>query len=101
LTPTSEEIRISSKLSKTSSSTFDFPATALDNLEKKVVFDFSRPLSKDCFSCSLRLSSFFIGRKYSFEKTHIAIVLYMNDLGSENRLYFLMVNIEDKKATSD
>jgi len=25
----------------------------------------------------------------------------MNDLGSENSMYFLMVNIENKKATSD
>jgi len=25
----------------------------------------------------------------------------MNDLGSENGLHFLMVNIENKKATSD
>ena len=31
----------------------------------------------------------------------MAIVLYMNDLGSENRMYILMVNIENKKATSD
>jgi len=33
-TPTSEETRISSRLSKTSSSTFDFPAIALVSLEK-------------------------------------------------------------------
>jgi len=39
-TPTSEETKISSKLSKTSSSTFDFPATALVNLEKKTSFRF-------------------------------------------------------------
>ena len=51
-TPTSEEISTSSKLSKTSSSTLDFPATALVNLEKKDVFVFSNPLSKTCFSCS-------------------------------------------------
>ncbi|MNQ96851.1 hypothetical protein D3C85_1124720 [compost metagenome] len=48
-TPTSEATRISSRLSKTSSSTLDFPATALLNFEKKVVFDFSRPLSKVSF----------------------------------------------------
>lgn len=48
-TPTSEETRISSKLSKTSSSTLDLPAMALPNLEKKVVFVFSSPLSKDSF----------------------------------------------------
>ena len=43
-TPTSEEISTSSKLSKTSSSTLDFPATALVKLEKKDVFVFSNPL---------------------------------------------------------
>src|SRR6187402_1498603 len=59
LTPTSEETRISSKLSKTSSSTFDFPATALVNLEKKEVFVFSRPLSNVSFASWLRLESFF------------------------------------------
>ena len=36
-TPTSEETKTSSRLSRTSSSTFDFPATALVSLEKKVV----------------------------------------------------------------
>src|SRR5688572_902215 len=48
-TPTSELTRISSRLSKTSSSTLDFPAMAFVNFEKKVVFDFSRPLSKVSF----------------------------------------------------
>ncbi|MNX47867.1 hypothetical protein D3C86_784320 [compost metagenome] len=48
-TPTSEATSTSSKLSKTSSSTLDFPATALLNFEKKVVFVFSRPLSKVSF----------------------------------------------------
>ena len=57
-TPTSEETRISSKLSKTSASTFDFPATALVSLEKKDVFDFSKPLSKVCFASSLIACSF-------------------------------------------
>ena len=48
-TPTSEATKISSKLSKTSSSTLDFPATAFDNLFKKLDFDFSNPLSKVSF----------------------------------------------------
>jgi len=39
-TPTSEETKISSKLSKTSSSTLDLPAIALVNLEKKSSFSF-------------------------------------------------------------
>jgi hypothetical protein len=48
-TPTSDATRISSKLSKTSSSTFYFPATAFDNLPKKLSFYFSKPLSKVYF----------------------------------------------------
>ena len=39
-TPTSEEFKISSKLSRTASSTLDFPATAFDSLVKKLDFDF-------------------------------------------------------------
>ena len=41
--------KISSKLSRTASSTIDFPTTALDNLSKKLVFVFSNPLSKVSF----------------------------------------------------
>jgi len=48
-TPTSEAIKTSSKLSKTSSSTLDFPATAFVNLPKKLSLDFSNPLSKVSF----------------------------------------------------
>ena len=48
-TPTSDETKISSRLSKTSSSTFDLPAIALVSLEKKEVFVFSRPLSNVSF----------------------------------------------------
>ena len=48
-TPTSEETKTSSKLSRTSSSTLDFPATAFDNLVKKLVLVFSKPLSKVSF----------------------------------------------------
>ena len=59
-TPTSEEISTSSKLSKTSSSTLDFPATALVSLEKKDVFDFSNPLSNCCFSSSVITGSLFV-----------------------------------------
>jgi aspartokinase len=40
INPTSDATRISSKLSKTASSTLDFPATALLSLEKKVVLIF-------------------------------------------------------------
>ena len=42
-TPTSLEIKTSSRSSRTSSSTLDFPATALPSLLKKLDFDFSRP----------------------------------------------------------
>ena len=45
-TPTSDAIKTSSKLSKTSSSTLDFPATAFVNLPKKLSLDFSKLLSK-------------------------------------------------------
>ena len=48
-TPTSEETNISSKLSRTASSTLDFPATALDNLLKKLDLDVSNPFSKVSF----------------------------------------------------
>src|SRR5690606_28803471 len=48
-TPTSDETKTSSRLSKTSSSTFDFPATALVSLVKKLVEDFSNPLSRVSF----------------------------------------------------
>src|SRR5690606_32864420 len=48
-TPTSLETRISSRLSKTSSSTLLFPATALLSLSKKEVLDFSSPLSSVSF----------------------------------------------------
>ena len=50
-TPTSEATKTSSKLSKTSASTVDFPATAFDSLSKKLVFVFSKPLSKVSFFC--------------------------------------------------
>jgi hypothetical protein len=40
LTLTSEETRTSSKSSRTSSSTFDLPATVLAILEKKLFFGF-------------------------------------------------------------
>jgi len=59
LTPTSEETNISSKLSKTSASTLDFPATALVSLEKKDVFVFSNPLSRDCFPVRLKQVLFY------------------------------------------
>ena len=48
-TPTSDEISTSSRLSSTSSSTFDFPTIALANFLKTLSFVFSRPLSKDSF----------------------------------------------------
>ena len=48
-TPTSLDTSTSSRLSKTSSSTFDFPATALFNLPKKLDLDFSKPLSRVSF----------------------------------------------------
>ena len=49
LTPTSLVTKTSSRLSKTSSSTLDFPATALLSLPKKLVLDFSNPLSSVSF----------------------------------------------------
>jgi len=49
VTPTSLATRISSSSSRTSSSTLDFPATALDNLPKKEDLLFSNPLSKVSF----------------------------------------------------
>jgi hypothetical protein len=58
-TPTSEVTNISSRLSKTSSSTLDFPATALVSFEKKDVLVFSKPLSRTTFSCSVITDSFF------------------------------------------
>ena len=48
-TPTSEEIKISSKLSRTSSSTLDFPTIALANLPKTLCLVFSNPLSNVSF----------------------------------------------------
>ena len=48
-TPTSEAIKTSSRSSKTSSSTLDFPATTFVNLPKKLALDFSNPLSKVSF----------------------------------------------------
>src|SRR5690606_32284741 len=48
-TPTSDEIKTSSRSSKTSSSTFDFHATDLVNLSKKEVLDFYNPLSSVSF----------------------------------------------------
>ena len=66
-TPTSDATKISSKLSKTSSSTLDLPATAFDNLSKKLDFDFSKPLSKNFF--------FFFG-KYLFKKTHLYLCYF-------------------------
>ena len=50
LTPTSPEIRTSSKLSNTSASTVDFPATALASLPKKLSFVFDKPSFKLSFS---------------------------------------------------
>ena len=43
LTLTSEETNTSSRLSKTSSSTLDFPATVVAILEKKLFLVFSKP----------------------------------------------------------
>ena len=48
-TPTSDVTRISSRSSKTSSSTFDFPATARVSFEKTFSFVFSSPLSSVSF----------------------------------------------------
>ena len=48
-TPTSELINISSKSSKTSSSTLLFPTITLEILLKKESLDFFKPLSKDSF----------------------------------------------------
>ena len=48
-TPTSEEIRISSRLSRTSSSTFDLPTRARVILEKKDCLVFSKPTSNVSF----------------------------------------------------
>ena len=48
-TPTSEETNISSRLSSTSSSTFDLPATARVSLVKTFCFVFSNPLSSVSF----------------------------------------------------
>ena len=62
-TPTSEVTKTSSKLSRTSSSTLDLPATALLSLPKKLVFDFSSPLSKDSF---LSLLNIFLNRPILF-----------------------------------
>jgi hypothetical protein len=49
LTPTSLVTRTSSRSSKTSASTLDFPTTTLLSLSKKVVLDFSNPLSRVAF----------------------------------------------------
>ena len=75
-TPTSAPIRISSKLSKTSSSTLDFPATAFDSLEKKDVFVFSNPLSNCCFSCSVITGSLLLDENI-FLKVQIYIYPYL------------------------
>ncbi|CAI8336526.1 MAG: Uncharacterised protein [Flavobacteriaceae bacterium] len=48
-TPTSLEIRISSRSSRKSLSIFDLPTMILFNFEKKEVLDFSNPLSKESF----------------------------------------------------
>jgi hypothetical protein len=72
----------------------------LDNFEKKVVLDFSRPLSKDSFSCSLRLSSFLSEENILLKKL-IFQYFNKNDLGFENGFNFRRVNIENKKATSE
>ena len=48
-TPTSEEMSASSKSSKTSSSTFDFPTTMRASLLKTFVFVFSSPASRTSF----------------------------------------------------
>ena len=48
-TPTSLDTKTSSRLSKTSSSTLLFPATALLSLSKNEDFVFSSPLSKVSF----------------------------------------------------
>src|SRR5690606_21877117 len=58
-TPTSLETSISSRLSKTSSSTLLFPATALLSLSKKEVFVFSSPLSSVSF---FSLENIFLNR---------------------------------------
>ena len=48
-TPTSLEIRTSSRSSRKSLSIVDLPAMILFNFEKKEVLDFSNPLSKESF----------------------------------------------------
>ena len=48
-TPTSLETNTSSRSSSTSSSTLLLPATAFPNLFRKLVFDFSNPLSRVSF----------------------------------------------------
>ena len=48
---TSDVTSTSSRLSSTSSSTFDFPATARVNFEKKLCFVFSNPWSSVSFFC--------------------------------------------------
>ena len=53
-TPTSDVIRISSKSSRTSSSTFDFPAIARVNLLKTLCLVFSKPLSSVSFLLLLK-----------------------------------------------
>ena len=48
-TPTSLDTSTSSRLSKTSSTNLDFPATALFYLQKMLDLDFSNPLSRVSF----------------------------------------------------
>ena len=74
-TPTSEDTNTSSKLSKTSSSTFDFPAIALVNFEKNEVFVCSKPLSNVSFFSEennllkkLILTIYFSLSKYKIKK---------------------------------
>ena len=53
-TPTSEVMSISSSSSRTSSSTFDLPATTRPSFEKNPSLVFSSPLSSDSFFLSRR-----------------------------------------------
>jgi len=52
--PTSEEMRIFSTSSRTSSSTVDLPTTALASLPRKLDFVFSSPLSRSSFFSLLK-----------------------------------------------
>src|SRR5690606_16541337 len=82
LTPTSDDTRTSSRLSRTSSSTRDFPAMALVSFEKNEVFDFSSPLSSD--SLASGVISFFSDENI-FLKKFMVLFLAVGDRLSELR----------------